>query len=237
MKKTIFLLLMTIKLFSILSAVQEDRNFLSGCDFYKKAEYEKALEMFKSLERDYPTANLYYNIANSYYRLGKIGYAMLYYERAKKLSPFDENIGFNMKIIAGMIGDKESGGGFLASVDMGVTKLLFSLSMFFFAVIISIKFLSFKKILFWPFVVSFLMVILFSSLYFLKYRDQCETIAVVIKSDTEIRSAPNDNFKVSFTLPEGKNVKVLNKSGDWTEIGVKSMGLRGWLETKNIEII
>ena len=237
MKKIIIFLFMVTDLFSVLFAVQEDKNFLSGCNFYENAEYEKALEMFKSLEKDYPTANLYYNIANSYYRLGKIGYALLYYERAKKLSPFDEDIGFNIKIISGMIKEDENEKGLLANIDMGAARLLFSLSIFFFAGIISIKFLSSRKILFWPFVVSSLAVILFLSLYFLKYRGQCETIAVVIKNDAEIRSGPNDNFKVSFTLPEGKKVNVLSKSGDWTEIGVKSMGLRGWLETKNIEII
>ncbi|MBI5574581.1 MAG: tetratricopeptide repeat protein [Elusimicrobia bacterium] len=237
MKKIIIFLFTAINLFSVLFAVQEDKNFLSGCDFYKKAEYEKAIEMFKSLEKDYPTANLYYNIANSYYRLGKIGYALLYYERAKKISPFDEDIGFNIKIIYGTIEKDENERGLLANIDMGTARLLFSLSLFFFAGVISIKFLSSKKILFWPFVVSSLMVVLFSSLYFLKYRDQCETIAVVIKSDTEIRSGPNNNFKVSFTLPEGKKIIVLNKSGEWAEIVVKSMGLRGWLEMKNIEII
>ncbi|HAX61358.1 MAG TPA: hypothetical protein DCX95_02205 [Elusimicrobia bacterium] len=233
--KKISVLLFMILCSSI--AGTESKNFAAGCDFYKKAEYEKALEMFKSAEREYPTANLYYNIANSYYRLGKTGYSLLYYERARRLSPSDGDINFNIKFLSGIINDPDYEQGFFAKIGEDIAKLFFSIALLFLSAVISVKFLNPGKTLFWPFIISFIFVVLFSSLYIVKYRQQKEISAVVLKSESEVRSGPDYSFKVSFTLPEGKKIRVLNESGAWAEVGVKSMGLRGWVESKNIGII
>src|SRR6185295_12270070 len=41
---------------------------------------------------------IYFNLGNSYYKTNNIGYAILNYERAKKLSPDDEDINVNLKL-------------------------------------------------------------------------------------------------------------------------------------------
>ena len=212
-------------------------GFLSGCDFYKKAEYEKALEQFKLLEKEYPAANVFYNIGNTYFRLGKIGLALVYYERARKISPFDNDVNFNIKFLTEMIKDQDYRQTFFSVTDVSWLKLVFSFSFFFFVMIISVKLLKPDRALFWPVIGSFVFFVLFSALYLVKYKQQKQAEAVVVSNSVEIRSGPGSSFKVNFTLPEGKKIVILNRSDNWVEIGVKALGIKGWLEEKNIEII
>lgn len=240
MKRTIFFILVIFCRWQVLyadaSAAISD-GFRLGCDFYKKAEYEKALLQFKLLEEKYPTASVLYNIGNTYFRLGKIGYALVYYERAKKISPIDNDVNFNIKFLAEMIKDHDYKQTFFSAADASWFKLFFSLSFFFFVIIISVKLLNPGRVLFWPVIGSFVFFALFSSTYLIKYRQQKQAEAVVVSNIAEIRSGPGNSFKVNFTLPEGKKIIILNRSGNWVEVGVKSLGIKGWLEEKNIEII
>lgn len=212
-------------------------SFLEGCDFYKKAKYGKALEQFKLLEGKYPAANVFYNMGNTYFRLGEIGHALVYYERARKIIPLDDDVNFNIKFLAEMIKDQDYKQTFFSGADAVWLKLVFSVSFFLFIISISVKLLKPDKVLFWPVIISFVFFVLFSALYFAKYRQQKQAEAVVISNNAEIRSGPGGSFKVNFTLPEGKKIVILNRSDNWVEIGVRSLGIKGWLEEKNIEII
>src|SRR5690606_3967693 len=60
---------------------------------------DKAIEVYKDLiNSGFEGTSLYYNLGNSYYRTGKIGLAILYYEKALKLSPGDEDIRHNLAL-------------------------------------------------------------------------------------------------------------------------------------------
>ena len=63
-----------------------------------RKEYERALLHFERLVREDGVRNgrLYYNIGNTYFRLGDIGRAILNYERAARYMPRDENIRANL---------------------------------------------------------------------------------------------------------------------------------------------
>ncbi|MDD5688072.1 MAG: tetratricopeptide repeat protein [Elusimicrobia bacterium] len=211
-------------------------NFILGCDSYKKGDYQEALNKFKLLEKEYPNANTFYNIGNTYFRLGKIGMALVYYEKARKISPSDEDVNFNIKFLANMINDTDYEQTLISKINISLVKLVFSISLFVFTIIISIKLIIPQKRMFWLFTISFIFFGLCSALFLIKYRQQKQIEAVVI-NNAEIRSGPDNSFKVNFTLPEGKKVMVLETSDDWIEVGVKSMGIKGWLESKYIEII
>ena len=47
-----------------------------------------------------------YNLGNAHYRLGKVGYAILYYEKALKLSPNDEDVMHNLALAKLNLKDK-----------------------------------------------------------------------------------------------------------------------------------
>jgi hypothetical protein len=63
--------------------------------------YRRALHRyeFAVYEGDVANGELFYNIANAYYRLDRLGEAMLYYRRADLLRPGDPNIEHNLSQI------------------------------------------------------------------------------------------------------------------------------------------
>ena len=64
-----------------------------------REEYERALLHYERLFREDGVRNgrLYYNIGNTYFRLGDIGRAILNYERAARYMPREENIRANLE--------------------------------------------------------------------------------------------------------------------------------------------
>ncbi|MFH1540873.1 MAG: SH3 domain-containing protein [Elusimicrobiota bacterium] len=240
MRKIIIIFLMSFAYIQFLHSNLNIDSFNLGCDLYKKMEYEKALEQFKSFSKKCSTANVFYNIGNTYFRLGKVGLALVYYERARRFSPLDNDVNFNIKFITNLINNTEYesvSGGLISKIDIFTIKLFFSISLFIFAIVVSTRLLIFHKRMFWLFIISFVFLLFFLAVYSVKYQQQKNTEAVIVSSIAEIRSGPDTNFKVNFTLPEGKKMTVLQVSGNWIEVEVKSLGVKGWLELENIEII
>lgn len=55
---------------------------------YQQKEYDSALAYFEKIAASHPgTAEIYYNIGNTYYRLNKVAPAVLNYERALHINP------------------------------------------------------------------------------------------------------------------------------------------------------
>lgn len=67
---------------------------------YEKDHYDKAIELYEKAAAQYGTSSdLYYNIANSYYRMGNLGDAILYYEKALKFDPDNEEARNNLEFV------------------------------------------------------------------------------------------------------------------------------------------
>ena len=80
-------------------ASESDDLMKQGNQFYQDRQYEKAIDTYqKIITMGYVGTSLYYNLGNSYYRDGKIGYAILYYEKALELSPGDDDVIHNLAI-------------------------------------------------------------------------------------------------------------------------------------------
>jgi tetratricopeptide (TPR) repeat protein len=66
---------------------------------YAKGDYEKAAGLYEQLlSGNEVSAEVYYNLGNAYYKSGKLGLAILNYERARKIAPEDEDILANLKL-------------------------------------------------------------------------------------------------------------------------------------------
>ena len=69
--------------------------------------YQKALIRFERLaEEGLQSGHLYYNIANTYYKLNDIGRAVLNYRRAEVFIPNDENLRHNLQYVLSLQPDK-----------------------------------------------------------------------------------------------------------------------------------
>lgn len=82
--------------------------FAQANSLYEKGEYEEAIDIYLQLERaGVQTSDLYYNLANAYYKTEALGYAILYYERARRLAPRDQDIRQNLTLAQSLIGDTQ----------------------------------------------------------------------------------------------------------------------------------
>ena len=71
--------------------------FYTGNHYYKSQDYLKAVEQYlKILDMGIENGPLYYNIGNGFLKLGKVGYEILCYEKAKRLMPHDSDLKANL---------------------------------------------------------------------------------------------------------------------------------------------
>lgn len=90
----------------VLGQTPEDL-FLQGNAAYEQGRYGDAVGLYENLLR-YPIADprVEYNVANAQFRVGKLGQAILHYERARRLDPLDEDIAANLEFARAQCFDK-----------------------------------------------------------------------------------------------------------------------------------
>lgn len=84
-----------------------ESSWQSANQFYSDGNYEDAVNQYESiLNSGYESSELYFNLGNAYFKLNQIPSAILYYEKARKLAPEDEQINFNLSLANSRIVDK-----------------------------------------------------------------------------------------------------------------------------------
>jgi len=121
MKKNIILLLflfINLLVFGI-SNDEAEAIFNKGNQAYQDGKYDEALSNYRILEADFVSFELLYNIGNTYYKLENIPEAILFYERAKKIDPSNEDLKTNLQIANLKVIDKIDKLPTLAITDFG----------------------------------------------------------------------------------------------------------------------
>ncbi len=219
---------------------------------YAKENYQEAAQCYEKLLKKGVSAELYYNLGNSYYRMDDITHAVLNYERALLLSPGDKDIKFNLQMARSKTIDKitpESEMFFVTwyrslvnimSVDGWARMALIALVV---AIILSLAYLfanqiSLRKVGFFGGLI-FVVIFLFSNLFAWQQRRALmnRTGAIVISSAVTVKSTPAKNGTELFILHEGTKVDITDASmRGWKQIRVAD-GKEGWVETSQVEII
>ena len=74
---------------------------------YADGMYAEARDLYKKVaESGYEAPELYYNLGNTCFKLNDFPGAILWYERAKRLDPGNEDITFNLNVANSKIADK-----------------------------------------------------------------------------------------------------------------------------------
>lgn len=99
MSNLVKILVFSFLIINVISASQIDDLMKQGNAAYQNGNYQNAISDYEKLVHDgYEGVSLYYNLGNAYYKDGKLGYSILYYEKALKLSPNDDDIQHNLAI-------------------------------------------------------------------------------------------------------------------------------------------
>jgi hypothetical protein len=179
------------------------------------------------------SAPVAYNLGNANFRLGRIGLAVIWYERARRLDPRDGDTRYNLDVIRAGTRDPEAGFG--ETLDRLVTPA--ELPWLFTALSWIICGLS--GLVLWgglpgrrartAIIASGLLLTAVSAWWIYRARDLGSPWAVVVAPQTDVRSGPGDQFTVGYTVPEGRRALILNNRPGWTEIAVPGESLKGWV--------
>lgn len=251
MKKTIlFIVVLFLMLFSYAS---ENQLVIAKANkAYAEGLFTKAVELYKQvLTSGNESWELYYNLGNSYYKLNDFTSAILYYEKAKKLNPGNEDINFNIKVTNNKIADRieplpemfykrwyrnlvE-----LFSVDnwARIVILSFILSLSFGLLYVISQRVLLRKVGFWTGIIFFI-ISLISVLFSVQnyHTLQNNTEAIIFTPTVTIKSSPDEKSIDLFVLHEGAKVQILDNIGNWYEIRIAN-GSVGWLLTSSVEKI
>lgn len=249
MKKYLFLLL---ALMSSLLYSQSEVRFDSATVAYNKGDYQKAISYYMGiLEEGKHSAELYYNLGNSFYKLNQIAPSIYYYEKALLLDPNDQEIKNNLVYAQNMTLDaieplpETTLSRFYKNVT-GILSfdgwsylavgfvLLFVLSYILFYYL---RYSTHKRIAFVSSLVAITLTVISVVIAFLRYQDFMEDQpAIIFDQEVSVKTEPNDRSDVAFTLHEGTKVNVLEEFDTWKKIELTD-GQTGWLLSESLKVL
>jgi hypothetical protein len=92
---------------SVRPAVGQVEFYQEGNRLYQEGDFENALTNYLRLvEAGFESGEVYYNIGNTYFKLGNLAQSILYYERARRLLPADEDVSVNLELARSLTVDE-----------------------------------------------------------------------------------------------------------------------------------
>lgn len=230
----------------------EDATKAEGDSAYIKNDFVSAIQIYEALLQNGESADVYYNLGNSYYKADNIAKAILNYERALLLQPGNSDIRANIDVARSKTVDKVeptpdvffvtwikalinslSANAWAAWAIACFILLIASLYFFIFS-----KYIVLKKIGFISGII-FLIFVVFANIFAAQQKEELlvRNSAIVMSPSVTIRSTPNESGTSLFVLHEGRKVSVKDNSmKEWKEISLED-GKVGWIPSSAIEII
>jgi hypothetical protein len=252
MKKYLIYIVYLLIILSSLAKADSNSIMQTANEYYKNNRYQLAIEEYNKLLLDgFEGTSLYYNLGNAHYRLGKVGYAILYYEKALKLSPNDEDVKHNLALAKLNLKDKVDTlppffifnlwEGLLAAFSVSgwtiivyiifILLLIASIAYFFSRNVTEqrVSFFSGAGLTVVLVFVTILLVVKMNKEYNVKD-------GIVVEASVVVKSSPDYSSKDSFQIHEGLKVRLEDKVDDWVKIRLND-GKIGWISEKSIGII
>ena len=260
MKKIYFILLMLATSFALsaqeeaVMAMNEGTATKAQADSaYINNDFAGAVAIYENiLKNEGESADIYYNLGNSYYKMDNIAKAVLNYEKALLLNPGDGDIRFNLELAQSKTVDKVVPMSEMFFVTwtkslvntlsekgwsrVGITTFILTLSalaLYFFG-----KKIVLKKVGFIAAIALFLVCIManvFASTQ--KTEIMSHDNAIIMVPSITVKSTPNEGGTDLFILHEGRKVMIKdNTMKEWKEIVLED-GNAGWVPAHVIEII
>lgn len=195
--------------------------FKNANDLYNQGSYIEANNLYLNLiSSNVVSKDLYYNLASSYYEINSNGYAVLWYERALNISPFDKEIKNNINKIT----ERKDYDSFYI-IAFYISLILFV----FFSVFLFVLFIKKKNINF-LLLISCVILLVFS-IYLYK---TIKSDYIIIIRNTNIYSGSSIKSDIISSVYEGEKFRVIKESSNWYY--VKGIS-KGWINKEDLEKI
>lgn len=245
-------LIYSLLLLASLSASASVTHWEAGNRAYIEGNYEKAIEEYTAIiEGGEYSMELYYNLANAYFKHGEIGKSILYYNKALRIAPSQEDVRHNLAIAEAQTKDRIAVipefflHRWLRIVRNAMSCMAWSvLSIVAFAALLTFALLfllasniRWRKAGFYCALCSAVLFVATLSFAASSRNDMLtHDEAVVMSSAISIKSSPDNSATDLFVLHEGTKVRIVAEMDEWCEVVIAD-GKKGWTEKKNIEEI
>ncbi len=246
----IFFVTVLVLLSSTISYAQKtpESLFAEGNAYYEKGEYSEAItEYQKILDSGYESEGIYYNIGNSFFRMGKTGRAILNYERAKRLMPRDADINANYRFAKAEVKGKnivEKGlwawrplrryyNNFTVNELTWISEAGYVILI---VLLLMVMLLPAQKRRLGLIAGVILLGVLLNSFILWHEAAGFEKDSVVVMPSEDVRFGPFESATKFFTLYEGMTVSVLKCKDGWCKIR-RADGKVGWIKSDSVEKI
>ena len=218
--------------------VPADYWFEKANDFYEHQNYDSAQAYYEKIaSADITNGAVYYNLGNTYFRQKKIGLALLYFEKARKLLPNDQDVMANIRFAQTVIVDRipEPQQSFMETVFRYLHNLITLHAqlwlLFIFITALSALFVAglhaSAGLRLWIIYSSSILIIVTVlcglSAGIKIYANSHVTYGIELSDSVDAKNQPNGN-KVLFTVHEGTKFRIRQQLGEWCLVSL----LRAW---------
>ena len=227
-------------------------HFAEGCRAYEAGRYDSAAACFtQCLDQGLASADLYYNLGNTYYRLNRLGPSILNYERALLLNPRNSDAKQNLLLACSKTTDNIEAMPELLFVEwyysvmqwLGARgwRILALLLCVCLAVAVCGFFLAATPE--WRrrcFITGCIVLLLFGIALWMALASSrgaaARNGAIVMTPSATVKSSPDGAGVDRYILHEGTKVYVQDQLGDWRKVRLPD-GNTGWMQQQEIETI
>ena len=216
------------------------RRFETATAAYTQGQYERAADEYQAiLNAGHASGALYYNLGNAYARLDRLGQAIRYYEKARRLRPGDPRVAHNLEQVrrrAGVYPGVLPPRGLQGLVQGWSPLALFLAGGLLLGSGLAVAVVwttpgrtdSWRHPLVWgPAAGGLLLVAVALGT---SYVQSQERRAVVVAKQAPLRAAPTPTA-ADTTLPEGTMVAIGSHRAQWTEVRLAD-GTTGWVPAR-----
>ena len=219
---------------------------------YNEKNYPQAIRLYDSLVGEgYADAMVYYNLGNAYYKDGQLAKSLLWYERALRLDPTNEDIKHNIHFVNQQTIDKmETQPDFFLKTWILAIQGLFSgktwatisivlgvILCIFIVLMLLLPSAGWRKSMFTMACIFFVFVVLSVIFASLQQKNANRTDeAIIMRKILTVKSTPDVSGTDLFTVHEGLKVQITDQAGSWIEVRFAN-GNKGWIQLEFVEII
>lgn len=245
-------LLLAVSLCAVAYANVEEaaRLFDEGNASYREGNFEEARTAYEAaLGLGFESAALYQNLGNAYFRLDRLGQAMVNYQRAAGLRPANPEIKHNIRLVQTRSRDRFSQvptpvltqwwNGFIDGFGMRSLFWIGTVTWLIGTILAGYRLWTAAPEAWSRRVVAILcglgLFLLASTLVTSAVRSNIAA-GVIISDRVEVRSEPDDGSRSSVVVHEALVIDILKSQGGWAEIRLPN-GVTGYVPEETVAVV
>jgi hypothetical protein len=227
--------------------------FEEGNRLYQESDFAGAVNAYESvLSAGLESSDLYYNLANAYFKRGMLGRAILNYERALRLRPRDPDVRANLDLARSLTADEidplprfwlfSLGSWWVSLLPKGALRIVVALTYLLVAGGLCLRILSRQeeapRVGTWILAGSGVALLIFGVTLLAREEVLGGTEwGIILVEEVAVQSAPSEDDDLTlFHIHEGTKVRLDQRTADWSEVVLED-GRVGWVPSGGLEAV